>query len=164
MRAMNPGTYKRTPLQTALRKRKEAVLSIAVHTRWIEKLELRIRELDYEINALGGPPKPRKSILPFRAAGEFQRTMFDLMRERGAITAVDLAAAMAAIYSLDTTDKAVMHALRQRAVQCFARNAKQERIVQAGWSESKTGRRAHGRFMRWRLQTKDHPCIGSCCC
>jgi hypothetical protein len=151
----NPGTYQRTPLQIALRRRKQAVNSIEVHRRGIASLEARIAELTAEIEALGGEPKPKKIVIDLRSKGEMQRALFDMLRERGEITAEDLARAMAVEYKLPF-EGAVAQTLRKRAAGCFARNERQGRVRQVGWSESKTGKRAHGRFKRFALAIQPH--------
>lgn len=140
----NPGTYKRSPLQIALRRRQQAVNSIEVHRRGIANLEARIVELDAEITAFGGPPKPKRVVIDFRSKGEMQRTMFDMMRERGEITADDLARAMAVEYKL-SFDGAVAHTLRQRSIQCLKRNERAGRVRHVG------GVGKGGRFKRWAL-------------
>lgn len=144
-------SYQRTPLQIALRKRKEAFNSIEVHKRGIAGLEARIAALSAEIERLGGAPPPRNAKIDFRAKGELSRNMFDLLREKGEATAQDLAARMLTLYTLDTSDHEVMYALRQRCTQAFARAYAKGLIYQVGWSDSPR-RGKHGRFKRWALK------------
>lgn len=142
---VGPNTYQRTPLQWALRRKKQAQTSIEVHRRGIANLEARIAELDAAIAEMGGPPKPKKIVIDLRAKGEQQRTMFDLMREHGSITADDLARAMVKAYGLDAADKAVMHTLRQRAIQCLKRNERAGRVKHV------SGVGKGGKFKRFAL-------------
>lgn len=143
-----PNTYQRTPLQWALRRKKQALESIEVRRRSIAALEARIVELDATIAALGGEPAPKKIVIDLRAKGEQQRTMFDLMRVHGSITADDLAKAMVRAYGLDAADKEIMHTLRQRAIQCLKRNERAGRVVHV------SGVGKGGRFKRFALATR----------
>lgn len=153
--ATGASRMKRTPLQIALRKRAEALASIDVRRRAIARLEARVVALDAQITALGGPKLTRTPRLPFRAKGEMQRAMFDLLREKGSATAADLAAVMLARFGLDPTDKPAAFAMRQRCIQVFKRCERRGLVRQCGWSVGK--RRKHGRFKRWELATSVLP-------
>lgn len=135
--------YKRTPIQIALRKRQEALNSIAVRRRAIARLEARVAELDAQIAAMGGRKVTFTERLPFRAKGEMQRALFDLLRERGTITSADLAAVMLARYGLDAADAAMAYAMRQRAIQCL------KRCERRGLVHHVDGIGKGGRFKRW---------------
>lgn len=140
------GTFKRTPLQTALRKRQEALNSIEVRKRSIVALEARVVALDAKIGRLGGrinpPAKPR---LPGRAKGEMQRALFDLLRAKGEATAADLADVMLKLYGYDEDDPAVRYAMRQRCIQAF------KRCERAGLVCHVSGVGKGGQFKRWSL-------------
>lgn len=132
----------RTPLQIALRKRQDALNSIEVRKRAIAKLEARVAALDAQIAELGGT-KERKPRLPFRAKGEMQRALFDLLREKGEATAADLAAIMLERHGLDASDKATAYAMRQRCIQAF------KRCERGGLVRHVDGVGKGGRFKRW---------------
>lgn len=134
----------RSPLYQALRKHKEALASIEVHKRWITKLEARAHDLEREIDALGGRPEPKRSIIPFAVRGEMQKTLYDLLRERGEVTAADLAAVMLERY-VPTASPEAVKAMRQRAFQCIRRNEVRGTVRHVGGS----GKR--GQFKRWAL-------------
>lgn len=140
----------RTPLQIALRKRQEALNSIEVRKRSIAALEARVAALDAQIAAMGGrinpPAKPR---LPFRAKGEMQRALFDLLREKGEATAADLAAVMLAKAGLDAADSKAAYAMRQRCIQAF------KRCERAGLVRNVGGAGKGGRFKRWSLSNNN---------
>lgn len=142
-------TNKRTPLQIALRKRQEALNSIEVRKRSIAALEARVAALDAEIDRLGGrinpPAAPR---LPFRAKGEMQRELFELLRRKGAATAADLAEIMLERYGLDASDKATAYAMRQRCIQAFKRCERKgsvRRVATTGRFSAFALNLAHGR-------------------
>lgn len=117
-RSVQP-TFKRTPLQIAVRKRAEALASIEVRRRQIAALEARIAALDATIADLGGLPKPRPLRIPYRCGGLVQRTIFDLFRERETITSRDVAERIAAHYGADWGDPLIRKVLVARAVQCL---------------------------------------------
>jgi hypothetical protein len=142
-------TYKRTPLQIALRKRQEALNSIEVRKRSIAALEARVAALDAEIAAMGGRKITLTPRLPFRAKGEMQRELFDLLRRQKTATAADLATIMLGRFSLDAADSKSAYAMRQRCTQAFKRCERNGLVRQEGWSEGK--RRNHGRFKVWAL-------------
>jgi hypothetical protein len=141
---------KRTPLQIALRKRAEALASIEVRRRSIARLEARVAALDAEIAAMGGRKLTLTPRLPFRAKGEMQRALFDLLREKGRATAADLAAVMLARYGLNASDKRVAYAMRQRCIQAFRRCERRGLVKCVGRSKGK--RRKAGRFKLWALR------------
>ena len=117
-----PETFKRTPLQIAVRKRAEALASIVIRQRQIAELEARIASLDATIAGLGGLPKPRPLRIPYRCGGLVQRTIFDMFRESaGPITSADVAVRIAAHYGLSLDDPLVRRVLRARAVQALNR-------------------------------------------
>lgn len=137
-------TFQRTPLQVALRKRADALRFIEVRKRSIAELERRVADLDAEIAALGGRLIPEaKPRLPFRANGEMQRALFDLLREKGSATSADLAAVMLARFGLDASDKATAYAMRQRCIQAF------KRCERAGLVRHAGGVGKGGRFKCW---------------
>lgn len=142
----------RTPLQIALRKRAEALASIEVRRRAIARLEARVASLDAQIAAFGGRKIPAaKARLPFRAKGEMQREMFDLLRKRGAATAADLAAIMLRRFKLPN-DPAAAYAMRQRCIQAFKRCERRGLVKCVGRSPGK--RRKAGRFKLWALPAR----------
>lgn len=134
----------RTALQIALRKRQEALESIALSRKRIATLEERIATLDAEIASYGGKKWDAKPRLPFRANGEMQRALFELLREKGSATAADLAAIMLERFGLDASDKATVYAMRQRAIQCFKRCERNGSVRHVG------GIGKGGRFKVWR--------------
>lgn len=137
---------KRTPLQIALRKRQEALNSIEVRKRSITALERRVAKLDAQIAALGGRRIPEaRPRLPFRAKGEMQRALFELLREKCEVTAADLAAVMMEHYGIRQLDGAEAYAMRQRCIQCLKRNERAGRVYHVG------GVGKGGRFKIWRL-------------
>lgn len=135
----------RTPLQIALRKRAEALASIEVRKRSIAALEARVVALDAEIAALGGRKLTLTPRLPFRANGEMQRELFDLLRRQQTATAADLAAIMLERFGLDASDKATAYAMRQRAIQAFKRCERNGLV----WHVAGVGK--GGRFKRFQL-------------
>ena len=138
-------SFQRTPLQIALRKRADALRSIETRKRSIAELEHRVAEIDSEIAALGGRKLPEYvPRLPFRANGEMQRALFDLLREKGQATAADLALVMLAHFGLDASDPKTAHLMRQRCIQAFKRCERNGLIAQTGWTVGKRGKR--GRF------------------
>lgn len=119
--AASANRFRRTPLQIALRARADALRSIETRKRSIAALEARIHRIDEEIAALGGRLIPERTLrLPFRAHGEMQRALFDLLRERGSATSADLAEIMLA-RSGHAADCKSAYAMRQRAIQAFKR-------------------------------------------
>lgn len=142
-------TFKRTPLQVALRKRQEALNSIEVRKRAIARLEARVATLDANIAALGGRLIPERAPrLPFRAKGEMQRAMFELLRAKGEATAADLAAKMLQHHGIaGQHDRAAAYAMRQRCIQAFKRCERKGLVRHAG------GAGKGGRFKRFALAT-----------
>lgn len=135
----------RTPFQIARRKRQEALNSIEVRKRSIAALEARVATLEAEIAALGGNTMVRKPRLPFRAKGEMQRALFDLLREKGEATADDLARLMLSRFGLDAPDKNTVWAMRQRCIQAF------KRCERNGLVRHITGVGKGGKFKVWAL-------------
>lgn len=114
-------TFKRTPLQIAVRKRAEHLASIEVRRRQIAVYEAAIAALDATIASLGGLPKPRPLRIPYRCGGLVQRTIFDMFRESDPepITSADVAVRIAAHYGLSLDDPLTRKVLRARAVQAL---------------------------------------------
>ncbi len=114
-------TFKRTPLQVAVRKRAEHFASITIRRRQIADYEARIAALDATIASLGGLPKPRPLRIPVRCGGLLQRTIFDMFREYAPepITSALVAVRMAAHYGLSLDDPLTRKVLRARAVQAL---------------------------------------------
>jgi hypothetical protein len=140
----------RTPLQKAIRKRANALRSIATCERAIQRLRARIAELDAEIAGYGGRKHPLYARrLPFRANGQMERAVYDLARERGEFTSADLAARMMAHFGVDTSDAAAAWAMRQRAAQAIRRCASKGTLVHVG------GAGKGGEFKRWALAIRD---------
>ncbi len=134
--------FQRTPLQIALRKRQEALNSIEVRKRSMAALEARVRDLDAAIAAMGGRKLMLTPRLPFRANGEMQRELFDLLRRQQTATAADLAAIMLERFGLDASDKATAYAMRQRTIQAFKRCERNGLVRHIG---------EDGRFRVWSL-------------
>jgi hypothetical protein len=119
-----------------------------VHTadRAAARWRARVVELDAEIARMGGRKAPPQVLrLPFRANGEVERAMFELLRERGEITSADLGARLCAIFGLDYSDEHTAWAMRQRAVQAFKRCEKKGVVKWVG------GLGKGGSFKRWAL-------------
>lgn len=136
---------RRTPLQQALRKRANALRSVAKAERAVERWRARVAELDAEIAGMGGRKAPPSKLrLPFRAHGEVERAMFELLRG-GEITSADLGARLVAIFGLDATDEHTAWVMRQRAVHAIKRAQKKGLLVHVG------GVGRGGDFKRWAL-------------
>jgi hypothetical protein len=137
---------RRTPLQKALRKRANALRSVVTAERAVARWRARVAELDAEIASYGGRKQaPLPLRLPFRANGEVERTMFDLLRKRREITTADLAARLMVTFGLDASDEHTAWAMRQRAAQAFKRCEKKGVVKWVG------GAGKGGSFKRWTL-------------
>lgn len=89
--------------------------------------------LDADIAAMGGRLKPEAAPrLPFRASGEMQRAVFELLRERNQITSADLAAVMLARFGLDPSNEVTAYAMRQRCIQALKRCERRGLLLHAG--------------------------------
>ncbi len=121
----------RSPLnaarRAAFRKRSEALASIQLRRKEIERLTARVAELDAEIDRLGGPAKPRTQTIP-SSQGVMQRALFDLLRERGSATSAELAALVIERMGLDAGDGAVVARMRGRASLAFKRCERRELV------------------------------------
>jgi hypothetical protein len=140
-----------TPLETALMARKDTIVANAVLRERIAKNEARIRMLDREINALGGPPQPHRNVLGLRVRarrGEIARAMYDLLRRKGRVTANDLARIIAKANGVSFADTAIIDALRESALEAFKRAERKGSVRRI----ANRARADNGRSAIWQLR------------
>jgi hypothetical protein len=124
-------------------RRRLVVRYIATRKRAIAKLETELAALDKALAKAGGPPKRYTFIIPMRAkAGGIQRPLLSLLRERGSITAPELAAVMLLRFGLPTNNRKIKYAMDQRCFRALERCGRRGMVRQDG---------KRGRAALWRL-------------
>lgn len=125
-------------------RRRQLRASIALRRRTLTKLEAELADLEDQITETGGPPKRYRLLIARRAkAREIKRPLLDMIRERGAITAPELAAEMLARFGLPADEPKIKYAMDQRCFRALERCARRGLIKQDG----KRGHAALWRFV-----------------
>ena len=124
-------------------RRRQLRASIALRRRTLAKLESELADVEERMDAAGGPPKRYTLLIPHRAkAREIRRPLLELLRERGAITAPELAMEMLARFGLPADDPKIRYAMDQRCFRALERCERRGLIKQDG---------KRGRAVLWRF-------------
>jgi hypothetical protein len=128
-------------------RRRQLRASIALRRRTLAKLEAELADLEESMDAMGGPPKRYTLLIPHRAkAREIRRPLLEMLRERGAITAPELAAEMLARFGLPADDPNTKYAMDQRCFRALERCSRRGLVEQ-------DGKRGHAAL--WRLVRRE---------